>query len=579
MPTMQEVREKFPQYNDMSDADLASALHKKFYADVPLAEFQQKIGFKAAEAPPERGLLGDINNFVGGVSDAITQGATLGFGDEIGAAGRAIARGITDKITGDENTPFNYSANYDRALADIRSRDKQFQEEHPVAATTANVVGGLAVGGPVSRAVTASPTLPRTIAKTAATGAGYGAVSGFGSAEGGLDSRLQAAQTGAMVGGALGGAVPLVGSTVSRVVSPVRNRLTPEAQRLAEVAKDEGIPLTAAQATGSRPLQALESVFGTLPLTSGPQQAIQQTQRNAFNRAALSRISEAGDSVTPEVLDAASKRIGGDFKKLSAQTTVKLDEPFVRDVTDVVAKYNDRLEVQKRPIFENFVKEILGDGTRLDPMKGAVYQTARSDLSRMAKGYGGTDPTLAAALRGLRDALDDAAERSMPDQLKGDWKEARRQWANLRTLEKASANTTTQTAAGNLQPTQLAQAVRQQHPRAYGFGAGEMNDLSRVGNTFVRDQVPNSGTPERTALMSLMTGGGGAGLAIGDPLVAGAAVAAPLLGPRAVQMAYNAPLVQRYLKNQVGANAAPQINQGLLAAVLAGTAGRGLLDQ
>lgn len=574
MPTIQEVRAKFPQYSDMSDADLAGALHKKFYSDMPLAEFQRKIGFKAAEPPPDRGLLGDINNIVGGVADAAAN--AIPFADEMGAGMRAGARALTNLAQGQDA---DMSGNYDRALTDIRSRDKQFAEQHPVLHAAGSVGGGLAVGLPGAQTVRGVTSLPQAIGRAGATGAAYGGVSGFAAGEGGLENRLDAAQTGAMVGGALGGAVPLVGSAVSRVISPVRNRLTPEAQRLAEAAKDEGIPLTAAQATGSRPLQALESVFGTLPLTAGPQQAIQQTQRNAFNRAALSRINEAGDSVTPEVLDAASKRIGGDFKKLSAQTTVKLDEPFVKEVTDVFTKYNDRLEVQKRPIFENFVKEILGDGTRLDPMKGAVYQTVRSDLSRMAKGYGGSDPTLAAALRGLRDALDEAAERSMPEQLKGDWKEARRQWGNLRTLEKASANTTTQTAAGNLQPTQLAQAVRQQHPRAYGFGAGEMNDLSRVGNTFVRDQAPNSGTPERTALMSLMTGGGGAGLAIGDPLVAGAAVAAPLLGPRAVQMVYNSRPVQAYLKNQVAANAAPRINEGLLAAVLAGTAGRGLLDQ
>jgi hypothetical protein len=42
-----EVRAKFPQYADLSDADLAGALHKKFYADMPQAEFYAKIGFKA----------------------------------------------------------------------------------------------------------------------------------------------------------------------------------------------------------------------------------------------------------------------------------------------------------------------------------------------------------------------------------------------------------------------------------------------------------------------------------------------------------------------------------------------------
>lgn len=49
MPTIAEVRAKYPQYSDMSDTTLADALHAKFYADMPKAEFDQKIGL--AEKP------------------------------------------------------------------------------------------------------------------------------------------------------------------------------------------------------------------------------------------------------------------------------------------------------------------------------------------------------------------------------------------------------------------------------------------------------------------------------------------------------------------------------------------------
>jgi hypothetical protein len=44
MPTMQEVRQKYPQYNDLSDEQLADALHRKFYSDMPKEEFAAKIG-------------------------------------------------------------------------------------------------------------------------------------------------------------------------------------------------------------------------------------------------------------------------------------------------------------------------------------------------------------------------------------------------------------------------------------------------------------------------------------------------------------------------------------------------------
>lgn len=52
MPTIAEVRQQYPQYNDMSDADLAGALHSKFYSDMPRADFDQKIGLAAA--PPKQ---------------------------------------------------------------------------------------------------------------------------------------------------------------------------------------------------------------------------------------------------------------------------------------------------------------------------------------------------------------------------------------------------------------------------------------------------------------------------------------------------------------------------------------------
>jgi len=53
MPTMAEVRSQYPQYSDMSDDQLAGALHSKFYADMPEADFRAKIGLKESDKKPE----------------------------------------------------------------------------------------------------------------------------------------------------------------------------------------------------------------------------------------------------------------------------------------------------------------------------------------------------------------------------------------------------------------------------------------------------------------------------------------------------------------------------------------------
>jgi len=53
MATLAEVRAQYPQYSDMSDTALADALYKKFYSDLPRADFDVKIGLKTE--PPKTG--------------------------------------------------------------------------------------------------------------------------------------------------------------------------------------------------------------------------------------------------------------------------------------------------------------------------------------------------------------------------------------------------------------------------------------------------------------------------------------------------------------------------------------------
>lgn len=47
--TIGDFREKYPQYNDLSDEQLAQGLHQKFYSDIPFEEFSSKIGLKSEE--------------------------------------------------------------------------------------------------------------------------------------------------------------------------------------------------------------------------------------------------------------------------------------------------------------------------------------------------------------------------------------------------------------------------------------------------------------------------------------------------------------------------------------------------
>lgn len=53
--TIQEVRQKYPQYNALSDQDLADKLHAKYYSELPKEDFYSRVGFNPN---PESKLMG-----------------------------------------------------------------------------------------------------------------------------------------------------------------------------------------------------------------------------------------------------------------------------------------------------------------------------------------------------------------------------------------------------------------------------------------------------------------------------------------------------------------------------------------
>lgn len=94
MPTMQDVRSQYPQYSDMNDDQLASALHSKFYADMPEPEFRTKIGLKNEPPAPEKsfgekvvGVAKEVGN------EAVRAGAHLVTGIPLMAADAGVAIG------------------------------------------------------------------------------------------------------------------------------------------------------------------------------------------------------------------------------------------------------------------------------------------------------------------------------------------------------------------------------------------------------------------------------------------------------------------------------------------------------
>ncbi len=51
MPTIAEVRKQYPQYQDLTDQQLAEGLHRAYYSDMPFDDFAGKIGFEPEPTP------------------------------------------------------------------------------------------------------------------------------------------------------------------------------------------------------------------------------------------------------------------------------------------------------------------------------------------------------------------------------------------------------------------------------------------------------------------------------------------------------------------------------------------------
>ncbi|HEX3156710.1 MAG TPA: hypothetical protein VHV32_18925 [Candidatus Angelobacter sp.] len=401
----------------------------------------------------------------------------------------------------------------------------------PLMGTTAGKIGSFA-----GTALPALATLPipgaNTVTGAAAIGGALGALQPTASGESrGLNMGL----------GAGGGALGQVGANLfGRAIAPIRTALTPEDQRLAQAALQNGIPLDLAQRSGSKPLQIINSVLDNLPITSGREETKRAAQSQAFTRAVMGTTGTASDSAAPDVLAATRARLGNSFNDIYGRNSVNVDNQLVGDSVSAL----DRAD-NAAPIVAKTDKI-----TANSSMPGQTYQDIRTQLRTL---QGSQDPQVKAAAGQLKSALDDAAARSLSPTDAEALATTRAQYGNLKPIEQAmkSPNGT----SGQIPYAAFRQAVSND-PR-FVTGGGDLNDLARIGSRFLRDPISNSGTAQRGFYQNLLTQGAGslalggtlgtAGYLGGDAKTGAEAAALGILGPVAVQKALSNGLLGKYL--------------------------------
>lgn len=322
---------------------------------------------------------------------------------------------------------------------------------------------------------------------------------GVASEAAGQYTKDTAAEPFARVAGAMAGG--LAPSAIGRAVTPAP--ATVAHQRLVDVLAGEGVTsLTAGQRSGSKPLKFAESILGDGPGAGGGTSRIQQRGQEQFTEAAMRRAGGGADA-TPETLAANNTRLGDQFRDLSARNNLTPDSQFVTDVVDAARNYRRVPDSQQRQMVQGYIDDII-DHVNAGSMPGPQYQEMRSRLSKQANSLRQSDPTLSEALRDMRNALDNAMDRSIPaGSADADlWRQSRREYGAQKVIEKTASRAGEATAEGQLVPANLRNTVSAENRGAYARGEGDFSELARAGSG-VMAPLPNSGTAQRNLLTDI----------------------------------------------------------------------------
>lgn len=459
----------------------------------------------AADGPD---VLGGIGQFAKGLS--------FNFSDEIAGAIGAIPGALA---TGD-SIPDAY-----RGIRDA-ARDSQaaFEQENPKTSLGLQLLGGMATGGAGAAKTAAAQTLPRL----AGTGAAIGGTAALGQSE--ADTLQGAALDtgkGLALGGALGMATPLAGQGLAKLVSPSRKVDAPE---LLAAGNKLGLKTTPAAATGGRILDKIEAGMASNPITGGSFAKIADNNQSIINQLANKSMGVSGAKVDT----AQTALMLGDKMRgiVPPRSEILLDSAFrtgVRDVAETAVKGLGKNSKRLGRIYEQIV-----DIGRKGKITGEEYHEISKDLADEAFQASKKSNKVAKAIYSLRDELDEAMGRSLPQSTAKEFKDVRKQWSALEDLAKTNVVSET----GDVNAKTLANLLGRQGGKK-GRDQSDLYTAARYMKGFA-SKTPDSGTPSRLAL----GGGVGYGAAV-DPLITGSILGAGYLGSKA----YTSPVMMRYMQN------------------------------
>ncbi len=506
--------------------------------NVPAGTTKAQLTAKLAKGPrpvDRGGVMGSIDAGARGFTDM----ATFGLADKVVAGLNTILP--LDKATnpnvksvyetGDFGDAFRNNLRQEQQIAASDQRDRGF-------ARGVGQVAGAVVGPVPGRGMLAKGAARLGKAAPVARIAGEGAIQsglhGLGSGDStSITQRLQqgAQEAGQGAVGSLVGAGAVKG--LARGISPVVN---PAVAKLAKM----GVTMTPGQRAGPGVRQWLENTAESIP---GVGVAIRGAKRRGleqFNKGAINAALKPIKAVIPTKaqagrasIEAAQEAVGNSYDQALANVNAPIDDIFSRGIaetSDSASKLPPDAAANFQLVMQRRIAPLLQGKGALD---GAALQSVTRELQGFAaKADDGSigGELLADELRAARQHFIDLAARHSPEGTDA-FLRANQASANLSRIESAAKNAH---GDGVFSPHQLSVATAK---KGYGTtvknaaaGKARLQDISDAGKMVLPNNVPNSGTAERGAMMAgggALLGGGGA--AINPALALPALGAAPYI--------------------------------------------------
>ncbi len=384
--------------------------------------------------------------------------------------------------------------------------------------------------------------------------------------------------SGALLGAGLGVGAPAVAAAGERMVYGGPLASGPVTDLATTALSKYGIPLRAGQIRGAAGDRGAWTADSNLLGSSPKFAANNEAQKGAFMKALTSTYGDPSGVVAPQALEAAKGGLGQVFDRVAQNTKITNTDALQTKLGSIVKDAQDVLpDNEVAPLLRQV--QNIGDQVENGTMSGAAYQALTRKGAPLDRAMNSDNPNVAHYAGQVREALDDALEASAAPQDLADLQKARFQYKNLMTVAKLAPKAD---ANGFISPPLLRGAVNTNFKNAAFKGAGNLGELARIGQTFMKEP-PNSFTANRAKdLLSHfgtggLLGGEALGLYLHNPLVMAGAVA-PIALQKAAQMAKEARLGPGATNRLLGNNGPSAINALTPYAIPAGSlAGQNLL--